>query len=367
MTTLTVRPAGFGTWPHAEVRDWNLRLVSRIAIGAPLDVAPGRYYVSLSSPTAEDLVEIVEIEEGEDAVVLAVDELVAEDEEAMADGDEAPMVGAPAVEAAPPAEPALPWRIRLVSGRDGKPIAGAPIPSAVPAGDGELAVEGLGGNEGAQFAQLAVPGGRAHNVALPMWWSLRVRVTGEDVWARAVPPDDGYVDVLAAYLEAGLVREAADLGATAERLLQQKLANPIGATIGGYALLRMGETELMHNWPYNLSRWFPWLPDGAVIAGELALLQDDTKGAARQLEQAAERGVPLFAEGLSLLSRRVREGLVKSQAAKRIAALSPFAELGHLTVALPGSDPTTPGDTQQPLRAFPAGDGWHAFSGTEEE
>jgi hypothetical protein len=378
MTTLTVRAADYtGEWAQAEVRDRDLRLFTRLAVGVTLEVPPGQYFVSLASPAAPDFIEGVDIQAGEDAVVTLGDEttspgddpLPAADEafagaEATADGDAAPPL-APAPEAAP----ALPWRIRLLSGRDGRPVAGPSIPLVSAAEGRELDVSGLGtlGPPEPLFVQVAVPGGRARNVAVPEDWSVRVRLAEGDVAARAVPPPGGYVEMLATYLQAGQVREAADMGAGAERLLRGKVSNPLGAIIGGYALLRMGEVELMHDWPYNLSAWFDWLPDGAVIAAELALLQDDRERAAEQLEQAAERGVPVFAEGLSLLSRRVREGLVETEAARRIAALTPFAELGQLTVAVPGLDPTRPADTQQPLDAFPSGDGWHAFTGTQED
>ncbi len=381
MTTLTVHAPDRGTWAHAEVRDWDLRLVTRIPVGETLDVAAGLYFVTLSSPGAHDFVEGVDIEEGENAEVTLGGRATSYGDDPLPSGAEAgagdeasagdapPMAPVPPPAAAPPLAPALPWRIRQVSARDGAAIAGAgrPWPSTTDGGELEIGDFGGLGPQQPLFVQLAVPGGRPRNVAVPEGWSLRVRLADGDVAARAVPPTGGYVEMLAAYLQAGQVREAADMGATAEESLRGKVADPVGATLGGYALLRMGEVGLMHDWPYNLSAWFDWLPDGAVIAAELALLQDDPKRAAEQLETAAERGVPLFAEGLSLLSRRVREGLVETEAARRIAALTPFAELGHLTVALPGLDPTRPADTQQRLDAFPAADGWHAFTGTQED
>jgi hypothetical protein len=71
--------------------------------------------------------------------------------------------------------------------------------------------------------------------------------------------------------------------------------------------------------------------------------------------------VPLFAEGLSLLGRRVREGLVDTEPARRLAALTPFQELGQLTVVLPGRNPLDPAGSQQPVRELSAGDGWRPF------
>ncbi|MGG7377662.1 hypothetical protein ACQ7B2_02440, partial [Escherichia coli] len=74
----------------------------------------------------------------------------------------------------------------------------------------------------------------------------------------------------AQYLAAGQPREAAELAPAAETLLEEKRADPIAAAMGGYALLRLGRIADLRHWPANLAKWFPWLPDGAVIAGELA-------------------------------------------------------------------------------------------------
>jgi hypothetical protein len=214
---------------------------------------------------------------------------------------------------------------------------------------------------------VAAPGAVPRNVMLPSGWTLRVRLDGGDVRATAVPPpQDDSLTALAAYLASGQLREAADLGAEARKRLRDKISDPISATVGGYALLRLGRVEQMRDWPYNLSRWFAWLPDGAVIAAELALLQRRKQDAAEQLERAAQRGVPLFAEGLSLLGRRVREGLVDTEPARRLAGLTPFMELGQLTVALPGRDPLEPAGTQEPLADFPAARGWRSFVGAKE-
>ena len=202
--------------------------------------------------------------------------------------------------------------------------------------------------------------------SVPPGWSLRLGL-GEGLAPDAVPPPaDAMLSALTAYLVSGQLREAADLGAQATEMLRGKVADPIGATVGGYALLRMARVKLMRDWPYNLSSMFGWLPDGAVIAAELALLEKQPDAAARQLERAAGRGVPLFADGLSLLGRRVREGLVDTKPARRLAELTPFLELGRLTVALPGRNPLDPTGTQRPLERFPAGDGWRSFVGAEE-
>jgi hypothetical protein len=89
-------------------------------------------------------------------------------------------------------------------------------------------------------------------------------------------------------------------------------------------------------------------------------------GPEQALLRLVERGAPLFAEGLSLLGRRVREGLVDTDPARRLAALTPFMELGQLTVALPGRNPLEPAKSQAPLTDYPAARGWRSFVGAEE-
>jgi hypothetical protein len=357
VSTLTLTVADPSSAPQAEVRDWDLKLVGHVTPGNPRELAPGRYLVSLANPGGEEEVKAVEIEPGADATVEFGELPVASD---------AALESLSFAPAPPRARPraGLPWHARLLSGRDGAPVSG--FVSAADADDAvELSVVAQA-PPGPLWVQVAVPRGVPRNVMLPDRWRLRLRPGHEDVWATAVPPREGFVEALAVYLGSGQLREAADLGVQAMELLRDKIGDPIGATVGGYALLRMARTELMHDWPYNLSSLFGWLPDGAVIAAELALLQDDKPQAAVQLERAAERGVPFFADGLSLLGRRVREGLVETEPAVRLAGLTPFMELGQLTVAIPGRDPHDPAATQEPLASFPDQDGWRSFVGARE-
>ena len=87
--------------------------------------------------------------------------------------------------------------------------------------------------------------------------------------------------------------------------LMEKVANPVGAALGGYALLRLNELDRLHDWPDNLAEWFGWLPDGAVIAAETALRRGDDAKAQFYYRKALDRGVPLFSEGLSLIGSAV--------------------------------------------------------------
>jgi hypothetical protein len=336
MSRLTLSVADPATAPQAVVRDWKLRVVGHFAVGEPAELAPGRYLVSLPSPGGEEDVRAVELTAGQEATVVF--------EAPVAAGLESLAIA-----------PELPWHARLLSGRDGAPVEG----SLTAAGAGEAVELTADAPAGTTWVQVAAPGGVARNAMLPGGWRLRLGLAEADVSATAVPPPGGMVAALAAYLAGGQLRAAADLGAEA---LRGEVADPIGAALGGYALLRMARAAPTH----DLAGSFEWLPDGAVIAAELALLDGRRDDAAAQLVRAAERGVPLFADGLSLLGRRVREGLVDTEPARRLAALTPFMELGQLTVALPGRDPFDPATTQAPLRAFPADDGWRSFVGAEE-
>ena len=82
-----------------------------------------------------------------------------------------------------------------------------------------------------------------------------------------VSTDNFMAETLLALLTNGAIREAQTLtnARDAERLLFEKMVNPVTAAIGGYFLLKIGELERLHGWANNLANWFPWLADGAII------------------------------------------------------------------------------------------------------
>ncbi len=126
--------------------------------------------------------------------------------------------------------------------------------------------------------------------------------------AVTVVSQNRLAETLLHYIAAGSF-EAAQLTseqalAEAESMLRDKRGNPIGAAIGGYYLLRVGALDRLHNWPNNLANWFKWLPDGAVIhAWQLLHEPDEAQNsqARGRLLQAAERGLPVYTEGVRLL------------------------------------------------------------------
>jgi hypothetical protein len=130
-------------------------------------------------------------------------------------------------------------------------------------------------------------------------------------------------DTVGAYLARGDYYSAEAMmpwAKQAESLLQQKLADPYAATVSAYLLLRLERFDLMHNWPKNLADWFPELSDGCVIwASQLLAQKRDTQEAAEYLLKAVERGLPVYTEGLRLLTQQLyRMGDKGAAALKRI-------------------------------------------------
>ena len=133
-------------------------------------------------------------------------------------------------------------------------------------------------------------------------------------------------DMLLKYVDAGMQNEAHILATdawTAELLLRDKLTDPIAAAVGGYALLRFGEVDRLHDWTKNLAEWAKWLPDGLVIYAEHLAQAGKHAEAYSQLLRLSSRGLPLFSVGLSKALGRLRlyatatfDGDEEAQAAK---------------------------------------------------
>lgn len=137
-------------------------------------------------------------------------------------------------------------------------------------------------------------------------------------------------------------------GNDAEKLLLEKVEDPIAAAVGGYFLLKTRELDKMHDWAKNLANWFEWMPDGAIIyAWQMIHLQkrEDKFVIANYLIEAADRGIPLFTEGLRLLF----EGLSMlsfeyqyrneniERALKKVKAMTTAADLSKEYTMLTGS------------------------------
>jgi len=248
---------------------------------------------------------------------------------------------------------------------------------SVSAEQAELTVSASG--NGILFAQVARPGEVPFNVALPIYGptssqscSLTLGVSGDSLTADVSLPDNPEVDAVARFLNGGHIQEAARVAGDAEHLLEQKMADPFGAALGGYALLRSGQLDRLHHWPRNLADKFPWLPDGAVIAGEEAALESDHATAIAYVCEAGRRGLPIFAPGLSLLAARLREysgapkkafgenGKLVEEATTLLDGLlatMPFVDFARVSLAYRGAEIDKPA-TSQTSFAGPA-EGWH--------
>jgi hypothetical protein len=226
-------------------------------------------------------------------------------------------------------------------------------------------------------AQFAVPGTVPLNVALPVYGmtsvqSCRVEVTVEEttIAADVTLPDNPRADTVARYLLTGNLREAADVLGNAEALLEQKMADPFAAALGGYALVRSRRLDLLHHWPRNLSGLFPWLPDGAAIAAEEAALEGDHAWAVRELCDGARRGIPVFTDGCAILMSRLREyaaaakpppGVTEDDLADvraqldRLQPLAPFMDFARVSLAYRACNPA---DVVGSQYAFVPAEGW---------
>lgn len=361
----------------------SLKLVASAACNEEIEVPAGTYVVSATLPSGERSVGVAEVAAGElSELALGVfPEIEVKMSAAPAPmGLESlgPADDLPAAEAAPALAPGT-WFTRFhVQKPDGRFEPAEPqVSVAAVSGDGaELTVSASG--DGILFAQVARPGEVPLNVALPIYGPtisqsclLTIEVGGSALDANVSLPDNPRIDAVARFLQGGNLQEAATVGGDAEHLLEEKMADPFGAALGGYALLRSGQLDRLHHWPRNLADWFPWLPDGAVIAGEEAALEGDHTVAIKYVCDAARRGLPVFGGGLSLLASRLREysaapekafgenGKLVAEAGPLLEELlgyMPYVDFNRVSLAYRAAKIDDPAGSQTP---FAGGDDWH--------
>jgi len=368
----------------------SLELVTTATCEQEVSVPAGKYLLSSMLPTGERSLGVAEVSAGQ------LEEVELTPAESAAEAAPAPAAPAPSAEleslgppstgaAAPPSVEARPWFVRYLSlGPLGLKDASGQTEVERVGEDGtvELVVR-VSGEAGVLFAQVATEGQIPLNVALPVngmttSQSCRLTVSATDQLAVSVSlPENPLVDAVARYVYGGALQEAANVAREAEKLLEQKMADPFGAALGGYALLRLHELRRLHDWPTNLANWFPWLPDGAVVAGEKAALEGNYKGAAEYLCEAARRGLPAFADGFSMLVSRLREyghpdapppGLPEelvdevARHGQRLLPLSSLIDFSRIMLAVPGARLDDPAGSQEPIAPELGPDGWLRFS-----
>ena len=225
----------------------------------------------------------------------------------------------------------------------------------------EVNIEGE--NRG-QVIQLIQTGEPAVNVVLPAWREHGCRVTlkkqPDARYSLEVHLHNTEAELLLRYWEQGrwqLAEGVTDSAAvSAQALLSGKSRHPIAASVGAYALLRLGALERLQDWSENLMSWFEWLPDGAAVRGEHLARMGEHREALGAFCALRERGLPYFSDGLSYAVDRLRlyhglgekyfdAGELKA-CADTLALLEPFCPFTDFNKPLTtftGLDPSKPG------------------------
>jgi hypothetical protein len=201
------------------------------------------------------------------------------------------------------------------------------------------------------------------NVALPTAPPRACRLIltrrADGACALDVQLDNVSADALLRYAGSGHMKQAAAVGASdamrSEELLFSKMADPIAAAVGAYALLRMGELERLHEWTENLRQFFPWLPDGTTIRAEHLARYGRHGEALTALLELPQRGLPFFTDGLTYAIDRLRlyvgagtsafdpQQLEPARALlERLQSYAAFVDFQRPVLTFTGLDPNAP-------------------------
>jgi hypothetical protein len=175
--------------------------------------------------------------------------------------------------------------------------------------------------------------------------------------AVTVATGDNQVEALLGYLTIGALNHAGLVEQQAEALLSDTSGS--AAAVAGFYLLRVSNLEGLRNWPANVADLTGWMPDGAIIqAWKLLREQQEARTRSQSLLPtaralllgAAERGTPVYMEGLRLLVMGLKlidfaangqDGEVRG-ALGRIRPYVQAAYLGQPTFIYGGSGPLSP-------------------------
>lgn len=157
-------------------------------------------------------------------------------------------------------------------------------------------------------------------------------------------------DMLLRYTQKGFLNQASLVSdaVAAEELLRDKVSDPIAAAVGAYSLLKFGEIERLHDWTENLRQFFEWLPDGAAIRGEHLARLGKHEQAAQAFLDLAQRGIPIFSDGLSYAVERMR--IYVDLERKRKFSINRLPEAENLLQSLQRFSDYT--DFNQPITTF---------------
>jgi len=172
-------------------------------------------------------------------------------------------------------------------------------------------------------------------------------------------------DELLGYISRGATPAAARLVADhhelATSLLFEKISDPYAAAVGGYYLLRIGEIEgYTRSWTANLADRMGWMSDGPIIRGWQLLRGAPPKGGETPRErflQAANRGLPVYTEGLRLLIDGLKV-IVRASGSNDDEAQTSLERIGRYGAATDWSRPFltfTGADPDRPMLTAPIG------------
>ena len=151
---------------------------------------------------------------------------------------------------------------------------------------------------------------------------LEVRLPGDSqrIWVRAdllrdqntitysvrISTREPTADMIVGYLQRGDIYSAEAMKEwieEAEEMLLYKKNDPYAAAVGAYLLLRLKDFSHLHNWAKNLADGFEFLSDGCVIWAWQLIHQypSRTNEFRDYFKKAADRGLPVYTEGLRLL------------------------------------------------------------------
>jgi hypothetical protein len=339
-----------------EVRRLDGALVARGVSHDYIEVVPGRYIVISVMPGGTEMAGEVDVSSDQTATVTLTPE---PEDESPSVSQEVPRfvwghTGVDVPAGVEEAAFAMHGKLRLWSGNV---LEGTLRPEATdglrqlpePLPDGVIAFKPT--VTGLLYAQLAQSGHPAVNVVIArdpesVRASTRLvvvlRADGSfDVEAR---PEDLAADALLAFLEHGRFGDALAVADTAEmsqELLLRKKRDPLAASVGAYALLRMSAYERLHDWTQNLCSWFTWLPDGVVIRAEHLAREGQRRDALELLLTLNERGLPVFTEGFSLALDRLRatEDPRARNLLNQLSEYVPFVDFSRPFLTFHGEEP----------------------------
>ena len=339
-----------------EVRRRDGALVARGVCRQHLEVAPGSYIVVSVMPGGTEMAGEVDVRPEEWAQVTLKPEL--EDESPHESEEVARFVwghtGVDVTAGVEQAAFAMHGKVRLWSGNvlEG-PLRAEPtdglrqLLETLP--DGVIAFEPA--VSGLLYAQLAQSGHPSVNVVIARdsesesaGTRLVVALRPDGSFGVEAHLEDLNADALLALLEHGRYGDAlavADSAEMSEELLLYKKRDPLAASVGAYALLRMSAHERLHDWTQNLCNWFPWLPDGVVIRAEHLAREGRRGDSLDLLLTLSERGLPVFTEGFSLALDRLRA--TRDQRARdlleQLNQYVPFVDFSRPFLTFTGEEP----------------------------